>query len=566
MRLKNSFFYTIREKIKDEESTSSNLLVRSGMIKKSSSGIYIYLPLGLRVLKNIEKVIRDEMAKINCSELMMPSLIPSEIYESSGRKVAFGKDMFSLKDRFNKNYVLGPTHEELFAIASKRQIRSYKDLPFSLYQFQTKFRDEIRPRYGLIRLREFTMKDAYTFDQDYDGLDKSYNDMYKAYINIFNKLGIKYKIVKSDTGVMGGLLSEEFQAITDIGEDLIVICNNCDYTSNIDIAECIYQGSNNNEALREKELVYTPNAKTIEEVASFLNEDPSKFVKTLLYKGDNKLYRCLIRGDHELNETKLRRLLKVTEIEMVEPNVVEDLIKVKVGFLGPIGGDTIIVIDNEIKGMKNFVVGANKADYHYKNVNLNDFQYDFEGDIRNITKGDFCPKCNKPIIFEKGIEIGNTFKLGTKYSEANNLYYLDTNNKYNPVIMGSYGIGIDRCIATLVEQNHDERGIIWPVAVAPYQVAIVVVDVNDNNQMEAANHLYDELNNNGIDTLLDDRNERIGVKFNDMDLIGIPIRLTIGQKIKNEILEVKTRIGTSVDINFNDVVNHLKKPIKLSNN
>ncbi|MDD4036426.1 MAG: proline--tRNA ligase [Bacilli bacterium] len=559
MKLSNSYFYTLRENVKNEESISGNLLVRSGMIKKTSSGIYMYLPLGFKVLKNIEKIIREEMEKINCSELMMPSLIQSEVYESSGRREAFGKDMFSLKDRFSKDYVLGPTHEELFAIASKMKIRSYKDLPFSLYQFQTKYRDETRPRYGLIRIREFVMKDAYTFDKDYEGLDKSYNDMYNAYINIFNRLGIKYKIVKSDTGAMGGLLSEEFQAIADIGEDLLVICNHCDYTSNIDIAECVYQESNNNEKLKEKELIHTPNARTIEEVASFLNEGPAKFVKTLLYKGDNKLYRCLVRGDHEVNEIKLRKLLKVSAIEMVEPTEVETLINVKVGFLGPIGGDTPIIIDNEIKDMKNFVVGANKADYHYKNVNLSDFKYDLVGDIRNIAEGDLCPKCNKPIIFEKGIEIGNTFKLGTKYSEANDLYYLDTNNKYNPVIMGSHGIGLDRCVAAIVEQSYDDRGIIWPINVAPYKVSIVVVDVNDNKQMEVANHLYEELNNNNIDTLLDDRNERVGVKFNDMDLIGIPIRITIGKKINDNIIEVKPRVGTTININIEDIMLELNK-------
>lgn len=559
MKLNNSYFYTLREDVRNEESTSGNLLVRSGMIKKVSSGIYMYLPLGYKVLKNIEKIIHEEMAKINCKELMMPCLIPSEVYEASGRRILFGKDMFSLKDRFNKDFVLGPTHEELFAIASKMKIRSYKDLPFSLYQLQTKFRDETRPRYGLIRIREFIMKDAYTLDKDYEGLDKSYNDMYNAYINIFNRLGIKYRIVKSDTGAMGGILSEEFQAISDIGEDLLVICNYCNYVSNIDIAECVYVEPNNDEKIKEKELVYTPNAKTIEEVAKFLNEDPSKFVKTLLYRGDNKLYRCLVRGDHEINETKLRKLLKVNNIEMVEPNEVEDLINVKVGFLGPIGGDTPIVIDNEIKGMKNFIVGANKADYHYKNANLDDFKYELVGDIRNIKEGDLCPKCKKPITFEKGIEVGNTFKLGTKYSEANDLYYLDNNNEHHPVVMGSYGIGLDRCIAAIVEQNHDEKGIIWPINVAPYKVAIVVVDIADNKQLEVANRIYEELNNHGIDTLLDDRDERIGVKFNDMDLIGIPIRITIGSKVEDNIIELKPRVGDTTNINIENIMAELNK-------
>jgi prolyl-tRNA synthetase len=562
MKLKNSYFYTIRENAKDEDSTSGNLLVRSGMIKKSSTGVYMYLPLGYKVLKNIENIIREEMNNIKCQELLMPSLIQEDIYIASGRRDSFGKNMFTLKDRFDKNYVLGPTHEELFAMAGNLKVRSYKDLPFSLYQFQTKFRDETRPRYGLIRVREFIMKDAYTFDTDYEGLNKSYSEVYNAYKTIFARLGIDYRVVTADTGAMGGLLSEEFQAVTDIGEDVLVLCSKCDYASNIEVAECIDNKLINNIQRLDKTLIETPNVRTIEEVSKFFNHDKNNFVKTLLYKVDNKPVACLIRGDRELNEIKLSKLLKATNIEMLDQESVEKITGAEVGFAGPININIPIIMDNEVQYMNNFIIGANKTNYHYDNANVTDFKYDLVSDIRNVTEYDVCPKCGKPLMFKKGIEVGNTFKLGTKYSEALDLNYLDANNETHPVVMGSHGIGIGRCMAALVEQSNDEKGIIWPLSIAPYKVSIVVIDINDEKQMSTANKLYDKLMEIGVEPILDDRDERPGVKFNDMDLIGIPIRITIGKKVNDNIVEFKKRKDNiNLDIELTSIMQLIKENI-----
>lgn len=541
MKLKNAYFYTLRENSKDEESLSGNLLTRSGMIKKSSSGVYMYLPLGYKVVKNIEKIIREEMENINAGELLMPALIPEEVYIESKRRDAFGSDMFSLKDRFDKSYVLAPTHEELFTIAASSKIKSYKDLPFSIYQIQDKFRDEPRCRYGLIRVREFLMKDAYSFDKDEKGLNDSYNSMYNAYKKIFTRLGINYKIVKSDTGAMGGLLSEEFQAITDIGEDKLVICDSCGYAANSDIAKCTLLTKKSEDDIKIRELIKTPSVGTIEEISKYLNCDKDKFVKTLIYKIDGEFYAVLVKGDMEVNESKLKKLLNANEVMLASADEVELITKAKLGFAGPVGLDIPIIMDREVSVMRNFIVGANKTDYHYKNVNLEDFNYLMISDIRCITKDDCCPKCGKKLEFKSGIEVGNTFKLGTKYSENLGLMYLNKENDNVPVWMGCYGIGLGRCMAAVVEQNNDSNGIIWPLEIAPFKVAIVVVNTEDSAQMDAANYLYNELKNNGISTILDDRDERVGVKFNDMDLIGIPIRLTIGNKILDQIVEIKQR-------------------------
>lgn len=541
MKLKSAYFYTLRENSKDEESLSGNLLTRSGMIKKSSSGVYMYLPLGYKVVKNIEKIIREEMENINAGELLMPALIPEEVYIESKRRDAFGSDMFSLKDRFDKSYVLAPTHEELFTIAASSKIKSYKDLPFSIYQIQDKFRDEPRCRYGLIRVREFLMKDAYSFDKDEKGLNDSYNSMYNAYKKIFTRLGINYKIVKSDTGAMGGLLSEEFQAITDIGEDKLVICDSCGYAANSDIAKCTLLTKKSEDDIKIRELIKTPSVGTIEEISKYLNCDKDKFVKTLIYKIDGEFYAVLVKGDMEVNESKLKKLLNANCVMLASADEVEFITKAKLGFAGPVGLDIPIIMDREVSVMRNFIVGANKTDYHYKNVNLEDFNYLMISDIRCITKDDCCPKCGKKLEFKSGIEVGNTFKLGTKYSENLGLMYLNKENDNVPVWMGCYGIGLGRCMAAVVEQNNDSNGIIWPLEIAPFKVAIVVVNTEDSAQMDAANYLYNELKNNGISTILDDRDERVGVKFNDMDLIGIPIRLTIGNKILDQIVEIKQR-------------------------
>ena len=558
MKLKNSYFYTLRENAKDEDSTSGNLLVRSGMIKKVSSGIYMYLPLGLKVLDNIKKIIKEEMDKTGATELLMPSLIPEDIYDVCGRNQALGSSMFHLKDRYNKPYVLGPTHEELFTIAAKSMVRSYKDLPFTIYQDAPKYRDEARPRFGLIRVREFFMKDAYSFDKDEEGLSVSYQKMYDAYKNIFDRIGLNYAIVRADTGVMGGSLSEEFQAITDIGEDVLVLCDKCDYASNMEIAT--HKIENKEENKKDLELVATPNAKTIDEVCNYLNLDVTKSVKALLMNINDELVAFFIRGDRELNETKVTKLLNCEEVLFASDELISKSNAVP-GYTGPINlNGAKIIIDEEVKSMTNFVVGANKEGYHYINANLSDFNYDLCADIVNVKENDICPNCGGKLYFKKGIEVGNTFKLGTKYSEKFGLTYLDENNKSNPVVMGCYGIGPGRILASLVEQNNDEKGIIFPLSVAPYKVCIAALNTKDETCMEIANKLYDELNNAGIDTLLDDRDERPGIKFNDLDLLGIPIRITLGKKLSENKVEFKLRKETeSIDLDLNDVVNHIKE-------
>ena len=557
MKLKNNYFYTIREDIKDEEAISGKLLVRSGMIKKSSAGVYMYLPIGYKVLKNIESIIREELNKEGLLELSMPTLIPREIYAQTGRTDSFGSSVFSLKDRFNRDYILGPTHEELFTIASLSCIKSYKDMPYSLYQFQTKFRDEPRPRYGLIRVREFVMKDAYSFDKDLEGLDKSYEKIFNAYKRIFDRIGINYKIVRADTGVMGGLLSEEFQALTEIGEDTLVLCDKCDFASNIEVTKHIVNENSNKEE-KNIELIETKNKETIEDVCNFLNIDIRDSVKALLMNVDGSLVIFFVRGDRELNEVKALKALNAKEISFANDELIATSNAVP-GYTGPVGLNAKVVIDEEVLKMKNFCCGANKEGYHYINANVKDINYDIVADIVNVKEGDICPNCGGKLYFKKGIEIGNTFKLGTKYSEALGLNYSDEFNKLKPVVMGSYGIGLGRCMAAVVEQHNDDKGIIWPDAIAPFKTSIVIVNTKDEIQNTVANDLYDELMKNNIDTILDDRNERLGVKLNDMDLIGVPYRIVVGKRASEGIVELKRRDNDEIlEINVSKILEYIK--------
>ncbi len=561
MKLKTSYFFTLRENVKDEDSTSGNLLVRSGMIKKNSSGIYMYLPLGYRVLKKIEQVIREEMDYTGAQEVLMPALIPEEVYEQSGRRALIGSSMFSLKDRFDKPFVLGPTHEELFLMAAQSKVKSYKDLPFNIYQFQTKFRDEPRPRFGLIRVREFIMKDAYSFDTDLDGLEVSYRKMDKAYRNSFDRMGLNYKVVTADTGVMGGLLSEEFQAVTDIGEDTLVLCDSCDFSSNIEVAPCVSETVELEPLLDVSEL-YTPNVGKIKDLVDNYHISIDKMTKSMIYKINNQFVLIMVRSDDEINEVKLQKLFNAQSVALAENDDVVRLTNAKVGFAGPVGTQLPIIADNRIKSMSNFLVGANKTDYHLTNVNVNrDFTVKQFADIRNIREGDVCPKCNEGHIhFSKGIEIGNIFKLGDKYAKALGLNFLDQNNQLNPVIMGSYGIGPGRCMAAIVEQNHDDYGIIWPKEIAPYSVAIVVINTKVEAQSTLAEELYQGLKQAKVDVLLDDRDERPGVKFNDMDLIGVPVRITVGKTIEQGQVEVKFRNQKEVQlVDINNVFEFVKE-------
>ncbi len=558
MKLKDSYFFTLREDVRDEDSKSGNLLVKAGYIKKTSAGIYMMLPLGYRVEEKIENIIRKHMNKAGGQEVKMPALIASEYYENSGRLKGFGPSIFKLKDRTGKDMVLGPTHEELFAFASKSMIRSYKDMPFNLYQIQTKFRDEPRARFGLIRVKEFVMKDAYSFDVNEQGLDVSYQKMFNAYKDIFDEVGLDYRIVKADTGIMGGLLSEEFQAITPVGEDSVIYCD-CGYSSNEEVAELISTPSNEEEKQLEK--VETPCSKTIEEVCTLLKIDPKDCVKALLMNINDELTIFFIRGDRELNENKVCKLLGCSEVNFADDSLIATSNAVP-GFTGPIGLNAKIVVDKEVMNMKNFCCGANQVGYHYINANVKDFKADIVGDISNVKQGDLCPLCGKPLKMTKGIEVGNTFKLGTKYSKALDLSFLNSENKLEDVWMGSYGIGVGRTMAAVVEQNNDEKGIVWPLNIAPYHAIILIMVTKDENQCKIANELYDRLNSLGVETMLDDRNERPGVKFNDAELIGIPYRITVGKKASEGIIELKKRDEDEVkEMTIDELVNFLNEVV-----
>ncbi|MBR4420977.1 MAG: proline--tRNA ligase [Erysipelotrichaceae bacterium] len=559
MKLNNSFFFTIREDVKDEDSVSGNLLVKAGYIKKTSAGIYMFLPLGLKVQNKIESIIRKHMNASGALEVKMPALIASEYYEDSGRLAGFGPSIFKLKDRNDKDMVLGPTHEELFAYAAKSKIRSYKDMPFNLYQFQSKYRDEPRARFGLVRVKEFVMKDAYSFDKDEAGLDVAYQKMFDAYRDSFDEMGINYKIVRADTGIMGGLLSEEFQAISEIGEDTLIYCDSCDYSSNMEITPVVTKDMETSSDLQEKTLVETPNCRSIEEVADCLHIDVRDTVKCLLMNVDDGLVALFIRGDRELNETKVLKLLGASEIGFADDELIATSNAVP-GFCGPLGLDCKTIVDNEVLHMHDFCCGANLKDHHYLHVNVSDISYDLSGDIVNAKEGDVCPVCGKPLKFTKGIEIGNTFKLGTKYAKAMDLQYTDEENKLQDVWMGSYGIGLGRTMAAIVEQNHDEKGIIWPLNIAPYKVTILIISMKDDLQKQIANELYDRLNENGIECMLDDRDERPGVKFNDAELIGIPYRITVGKKASEGIVEFKGRTDSeNLELSVEDAFNKMKE-------
>ena len=561
MKLKNSYFYTLRENAKDEESTSGNLLVRSGMIKKVGAGIYMYLPLGLKVLDKIRNIVKEEMDNAGAQELLMPSLIPSDYYEKCGRVEAFGKDMFNLKDRYEKPFVLGPTHEELFTIAAAAMVRSYKDLHFTIYQQADKFRDEPRPRYGLIRVREFIMKDAYSFDRDDEGLAKSYEEMKNAYNKIFDRIGLNYKIVKADTGAMGGSLSEEYQAVTDIGEDTLVLCDKCGFSSNIEVAKCV-SDTIDESAEKELEMIETPHQETIEEVCNYLKLDIKKSVKALLMNVKDELVIFFVRGDRELNESKVCKLFGVKEINFANDELIATSNAVP-GYTGPINLNAKIVVDNEVLTMKNFCCGANKEGYHYINANIKDFQYDIAADIINIKEGDICPCCGDKVYFKKGIEVGNLFKLDTKYAEKLGLTFLDENNQEQIVTMGCYGIGIGRILASVIEQNNDESGMILPMNIAPYQVALVQIDMKNEEHSAICEEIYNELRKNKIEVLFDNRDERPGVKFKDMDLIGIPLRITVGKKVNDGKVELKKRTdNTSIDAEISQIVNKIIELVK----
>ena len=545
MRVSKMFMATQREIPADAEIPSHQLMLRAGLMRKCASGIYSYMPLGWKAYRKVENVIREEMDAAGAQELIMPALLTAETYQASGRWERFGPEMFRLTDRSGRPFCLGPTHEEPFTEAVRDTVRSYKQLPVTLYQIQHKYRDEKRPRFGVMRSREFVMKDAYSFDMDEEGLDKSYKTMYDAYRKIFDRLGLNYTIVDADSGAMGGSGSQEFMVKSPVGEDGIAYCDACGYAANEEKASCGVPEAVEADLL-EIEKIHTPDVKTIEELMQFMNADPSAFVKTILYNIDGKIVAVMVRGDREINETKLGNLFDAIEINLAAFEDVERITGAKVGFAGPVGlkEKIEIICDNEVSSMKNFIVGANESDYHLKNVNIGrDFEPDRICDIRNAVEGDPCPRCGKPLAMARGIEVGHIFKLGTKYSDALHCVYLDKDGKEKTMIMGCYGIGVSRTLAAVIEQYHDDDGIIWPVECAPYKAIIIPTKVTDEENMALAEDIYKRLIDAGIEVLIDDRNERPGVKFKDADLIGIPFRITVGRRAGEGIVEIKKRAG-----------------------
>lgn len=547
MRVSQMFIPTLREVPAEAEVASHTLMLRAGLMRKLASGIYSFLPLGYRAFRKVEQIVREEMDRAGAQELLMSALLPAEAYQSSGRWEVFGPEMFRLKDRNGREFCLGPTHEEIFTEMVRNETRSYRSLPLTLYQIQTKYRDERRPRFGVMRSREFVMKDAYSFGRDEMALDSSYTKMYEAYCRIFNRCGLNYIVVDADTGAMGGSGSQEFMVPSEIGEAVIALCETCGYAANEEKAVCVPQledgETGSNRELLPLEKVATPDARTIEELTKFFNCTPEEFAKTLIYRADGRVVAAMVRGDRELNETKLQNHLRCVELEMADADTVKTVTGADIGFAGPVGLKGIeLVMDPEVAAMRNFIVGANETGYHLKNVNSGrDFTISVVKDIRNIVQGDRCPQCGGAVKLAHGIEVGHVFKLGTKYSEALRCVYLDESGKEQPMVMGCYGIGINRTLASIIEQNHDENGIIWPMTAAPYQVMILLVNPAEPVQAELAEKLHSELQAAGVEVLLDDRDERAGVKFKDADLIGIPVRITVGKKAGEGIVEYKRR-------------------------
>lgn len=553
MRWTQTYIPTLREVPSEAELISHQLMLRGGYIRKLAAGVYIYLPMMQRVIEKFARIVREEMNRAGAIEITMPVLHPAEVWQASGRYNTVGKEQMRLMDRHQHEMVLGGTHEEIVTTLLKGELKSYRQLPINLYQIQVKFRDEIRPRFGLMRGREFIMKDAYTFDADEDSFMVAYQKMVDAYFAIFRRAGLDTKKVESDTGAMGGKAAHEFMLIVDTegGEETILFCDKCDYAANVEKATFREASpvTPDKEMLETKE-VDTPNASTIEEVTAFLKVDAKRLAKTLIYVADGKPVAAMIRGDRDLNLIKLKNLLGAVELEIAPAGVVENVTKCPVGFAGPIGlsKEVPIIVDNELTELKNFIVGANKNEKHILNINLGrDFKATRTANIINAVEGELCPNCDGHLTARKGIEVGNTFMLGTKYSESLGARFSDAEGNEKPFIMGSYGIGITRTPQAAVERYHDERGIVWPKNIAPYLVEIIPLNYEKEEHKAAAEQIYAELVNNGIDCLLDDRPERAGVKFNDADLIGIPLRVIIGDRaLKQGKVELKGRSGDEV--------------------
>ncbi|BAL80923.1 proline--tRNA ligase [Caldisericum exile] len=567
MRIKDFFLPTLREDPQDAEIESHKLMIKAGLIRKMAAGVYSYLPFGYIALKNVEKIIREEMNNAGALELLFPAIMPKELWDETGRWEIYGDEMFKLKDRKGRFFCLGPTHEEAVVDLARKELRSYKDLPKIFYQIQTKYRDEIRPRFGLMRAREFLMKDAYSFDTSEENLEISYKKMYDAYIKIFKRCHLDVIPIEADSGAIGGKVSHEFVVISELGgESEFVMCPKCGYAANIEAAKSLDSETLETEDEEPLEKINTFDNKTIEEVSDFLKVPRHKLAKSLVYKIDHKYVLAVIRGDDELNEVKLKNFFNAKSLELATDEEVLSIFKAHTGAIGPVNSPIETIVDKKVLKMKNFICGANEDGFHLKNVNLyRDFTPNYVEDIRVVKEGDFCPKCGTPLKKYNGIELGHTFKLGTKYSEKMNATFLDADGKEKHFIMGCYGIGVGRTLQAIIEKFHDDKGIIWPMNIAPFKVEILPINTSDEEINNASNRLHESLVKEGIEVLLDDRDDlSAGEKFNDADLIGIPLQVIVGRAFKKEgKFEIKIRkTGERKTMDFNEIVNFIKEAIK----
>ena len=559
MKQSKVFIPTMKEVPAGAEALSHRLLLKAGLIKQSTSGIYSYLPLAARVLNNIEAIVREEMERIDAVEILMPALQQAELWEESGRWSAYGPELMRLQDRNGREFALGPTHEEVVTSIVRDELKSYKQLPLTLFQIQSKYRDEKRPRFGLLRGREFIMKDAYSFHADEDSLDASYQDMYNAYGRIFKRVGINARPVVADSGAIGGSHTHEFMALSEIGEDTIVYSEQSDYAANIEKAEVVYQANEKHEDLQPLTKIETPNIHTAQELATFLDKPLDEITKSMVFKIDGEFIMLLVRGHHELNDIKLKAYFGTDNIELASEDEIVNLLGAKPGSLGPVFDKEIkVYADNFIQDLNNIVVGANEDGYHLLNANIGrDFEVDAFGDFRFIIEGEPLSDGSGPARFAEGIEVGQVFKLGTKYSESMNATFLDNQGKAQPLLMGCYGIGVSRTLSAIVEQNNDENGIIWPKSVTPFDLHLITINPKKDDQRELADQLYTQLKEN-YDVLYDDRKERAGVKFNDADLIGLPVRVVVGKNAAEGIVEVKRRdTGESEEVYVDNLINYV---------
>ncbi|ANZ63503.1 proline--tRNA ligase [Secundilactobacillus paracollinoides] len=561
---------TLKEVPSDAEALSHQMMLRAGYVRQVTAGMYAYLPLAFRVLTNIETIIREEMEKIDAVEMVVPSVLPASLWKESGRYDTYGPTLFKFKNRHDTDFILGPTHEETFTTLIRDNIKSYKKLPLVLYQIQAKYRDEERPRYGLLRGREFIMKDAYSFSTNYDDLDTVYRQMETAYRNVFDRIGLNYRTIIGDAGAMGGKDSKEFSAIAPIGEDTIVYSDSSDYAANLEMATSLYIPKKSHAAQQDLEKIDTGDAKTIDQVAEQLDIEASQLIKSLLYIADEKPVLALIRGDHELNETKLKNYLSADFLAPATNEDAQKYLGASFGNVGPVGvsDDVTILADQYVQDMVNAVVGANETGFHFKNANLErDFRVDKFVDLRTVQEGDVSPDGSGVLKFTRGIEIGHIFKLGTRYSESLGANVLDENGRNVPVIMGSYGIGVSRLLSAIAEQTADENGLVWPRAISPYDLHIIPVNAKNDEQMTVATDLEERLQKAGYRVLLDDRKERAGVKFADSDLMGLPVRITVGKKAADGIVEIKIRkTGETIEVKTEEVENSVCILLKETDN